>query len=243
MANHAIAQHAAALAGIPTQKPAAESDRTVTYRLRSGGFLAHACPAWCTFDHSDEAEVGLTSPEDLQHMGDAINLGFDVDGGRDTILEARLVQWPFAPEGDSAPHIDFVPEASTGESMICRSRLELNDQIRRVRAHLGALVRLGDRLSDAQAADHATNTQFAHEPWLSLGSDELATLPIAYLLKVFGITVVETEDTGRRAVLALYGEPGAMEVRVYPDVSQQLREDETRRALLAWHDAREGGVR
>ncbi|MFF2933514.1 DUF6907 domain-containing protein [Streptomyces mirabilis] len=225
------------------QEPASVPDRMVTYPLRAGGFLAHACPAWCAVDHSDEIEVGLTSPEDLQHMGDAINLGFNVDGGRDTILEARLVQWPFAPQGEAAPYIDFVPEASSGEGMTCHSRLELDDQIRRVRAHLNDLVRLGDRLAEAQAVDHAAHSQRADAPWLSLGRTDLQSLPVAYLLKVFGVTVVEVEDTGRKALLALYGEPGAMEIRVYPDVPQQLREDETRRALLAWYDAKFGASR
>ncbi|MEU2859930.1 hypothetical protein ABZ672_16325 [Streptomyces mirabilis] len=225
------------------QEPASVPDRMVTYPLRKGGFLAAECPDWCTTDHSDDIEFGLTSPEDLQHMGDAINLGFGVDGGRDTILEARMVQWPFAPEGESAPYIDLVPEASTGEGMTCYSRLELDEQIRRVRSHLGNLIRLGDQLAEAQAVDHATRSQKSSVPWESLTRTDLLSLPIAYLLRAFGVTVVEVEDTGRKAVLALYGEPGAMELRVYPDVPQQLREDETRRALLAWYGAKHGARR
>ncbi|GAB3169886.1 DUF6907 domain-containing protein [Streptomyces incanus] len=220
-------------------KPAVVEDRTVTYPLRSGGFLAVDCPAWCTADHADDIERGI-DPVDLQHTGAPISLGFDdVDGERETILEARLVQWPFDPDGDTKPHIDLTPEASSGESLICRNRIELDEQIRRVRAHLNELIRLGDRLAQAQADDHAERAaaRGTGKPWLSLSRTDVQSMPIAYLLKAFGVRAVETEDIGRKAVLALVGEPGAMELRMLPDLPQQLREDQTRRALLAWHDA------
>ncbi|MGC2997440.1 DUF6907 domain-containing protein [Streptomyces sp. G35A] len=226
-------------------KPAVVEDRTITYPLKTGGFLAVECPDWCTADHALDIEHGI-DPVDLHHQGEVIGLDFDdVDGERETILAARLAQWPFDADGDTAPYIDLTPEASTAESMICRNRLELDEQIRRVRAHLNELIRLGDRLAEAQADDHARRTaaRGTDKPWLSLTRDDLRTMPIAYLLKAFGVRVVETEDIGRKAVVALYGEPGAMELRVLPDLSQILREDQTRHALLAWHHAQAGAAR
>ncbi|MGW1503780.1 DUF6907 domain-containing protein [Streptomyces mirabilis] len=218
------------------QEPAAVPDRMVTYPLRTGGFLATECPTWCTTSHSDEIEKGI-APVDLLHQGDAVKLEYGIDGLKQSVLEARIGQWPFD-EDQPAPYVEFVPEGSTGVALYCYSRLELDEQIRRVRAHLDDLIRLGDRLAEAQAVDHAAQSRDSARPWELLDRFDLQSLPVAYLLKVFGVTVVEVEDTGRKALLALYGEPGAMEIRVYPDVPQQLREDETRRALLGWYDAK-----
>ncbi|WP_020117537.1 DUF6907 domain-containing protein [Streptomyces canus] len=214
-------------------QPASDEDRTLTYPLRAGGSLVHTCPDWCADDHAREIEHGLNDPADLQHLGAPIALSFDdVDGERETILAARLVQWPFAADGDSQPYVDLTPEASTAESLMCRDRFELDNEIRRVRAHLRRLIEMGDRLAQAQADDHARRSPGSREPWLSLTRTDLLSMPIAYLVKVFGITAVETEEIGRPGVLALFGEPGAMELRVLPDVPQHLREDETRRCLL-----------
>jgi hypothetical protein len=226
------------------QAPAVEP-QTLTYPLKSGGSITVSCPDWCADDHARDIEMGLSHPSDLQHEGAPISLSFDdVDGERETILAARLVQWPFSTDGDTAPYIDLTPEASTAESLICRNRLELDDQIRRVRAHLNELIRLGDRLAEAQADDHArlVAARGTDKPWLSLSRDDLRTMPIAYLLRAFGVRVVETEDIGRKAVVALYGEPGAMELRVLPDLSQHLREDQTRQALITWHRSTHGGA-
>lgn len=73
--------------------------------------------------------------------------------------------------------------------------------------------------------------------WQSLTRDDIARGPIAALLKVFGVGVVEADVES----VALHGEPGSMELHVLPDVPQCLREDLARRALLAWFDARNGG--
>ncbi|MFF2511702.1 DUF6907 domain-containing protein [Streptomyces sp. NPDC058086] len=217
------------------QEPASVPDRMVTYPLRAGGFIATECPTWCTTDHSDDIESGI-APVDLLHQGDKVHLGYGIDGLKQSILEARIQQYPFD-DDQPHPYVEFVPEGGTGVALYCHDRLELDEQIRRVRAHLDDLIRLGDRLAEAQAVDHATQSRDSATPWALLDRTDLQSLPIAYLLRVFGVTVVEVEDTGRKALLALYGEPGAMEIRVYPDVPQHLREDETRRALLGWYDA------
>ncbi|QIY72028.1 hypothetical protein HEP84_25655 [Streptomyces sp. RLB1-33] len=223
------------------QEPASVPDRMVTYPLRVGGFLAAECPTWCTTDHSDDIERGI-APVDLLHQGDKVHLGYGIDGLKQSILEARIQQFPFD-DDQPAPYVEFVPEGSTAVALYCHSRLELDEQIRLVRAHLNSLIELGDRLAEAQAVDHATQSRNYARPWELLDRTDLQSLPIAYLLKVFGVTVAEVEDTGRKAVLALYGEPGSMELRVYPDVPQLLREDETRRALLGWYDAKSAAGR
>ncbi|MET7890658.1 DUF6907 domain-containing protein [Streptomyces mirabilis] len=222
------------------QEPAAEP-RTITYPLRTGGSLTSVCPDWCTSDHSDDVARGI-NPTDLLHQGDKIGLEYSADGIDMSILEARIIQWPFDPE-DSSPYVELVPEGRTAVGLTCASPLALDEEIRKVRGHLRALEELADQLAEAKAAEHALDSRGDLTPWASIGRTDLLSMPIAYLLKVFGVTVVETEDIGRKAVLALYGEPGAMELRVKADVPQQLREDETRRALLARHDAQFGGDR
>lgn len=45
-------------------------DRFITVPLRRGGFYTAECPEWCTKDHADDIEWGVTSPADLVHEGD-----------------------------------------------------------------------------------------------------------------------------------------------------------------------------
>lgn len=223
-----------------TAQEPASVPRTISYPLKNGGSLTSTCPSWCTTDHTEDVVVGLVEPGELFHQGDAVRLEYTAQGVVEQgILEARIGQWPLS-EDDAKPYVELVPESRTGVGLLLSSRIELDEEIRRVRAHLNALIELGDQLAEAQAVDHATRSQKSSVPWESLTRTDLLSLPIAYLLRAFGVTVVEMEDTGRKAVLALYGEPGAMEIRVYPDVPQQLREDETRRALLGWYDAKRG---
>lgn len=226
-----------------TGKPPAVEVRTISYRLKTGGSLTVTCPDWCTDSHALDVECGLTAPEDLQHMGDAISLGFNVDGGRDHILEARMVQWPFArDEDETRPYVDLVPEASTGEGVACLSRAQLHDEVRKVRAHLRLLEGLADQLAEAQAVDHARNTRGALTPSASLTRTDLQSLPIAYLLRVFGVRVVESDEIGDKVMSVLGGEAGDMLLMLHPGTPQHVREDETRTALLAWHERHIGGA-
>ncbi|WP_405585278.1 DUF6907 domain-containing protein [Streptomyces sp. NBC_01092] len=225
----------------PAAQAPAEEPRTITYPIRTGGSLTVTCPTWCTTDHSDDVACGI-HPGDLQHQGDDIHLDFNADGVETTILLARLGQYPFSGDPDeAAPYVELTPEGSTAASVYCHNRLELDDEIRKVRAHLRALLELGDQLAEAQAENFTRHTKDAARAWMSLGRTDVQSLPIAYLLKVFGVTVVETEDTGRKAVVALYGEPGQMELRVMPDLPQHLREDQTRAQLLDWYEAQRAG--
>jgi hypothetical protein len=225
----------------PTERAPAVEPRTITYPLDGGGSLTSTCPAWCTYDHTDDVADSLTEPSDLYHQGDAVSLDFTAQGVEQSILGARVAQWPFA-QNDNKPYVELVPEGGTGVGRILTSRLELDEEIRRVRGHLRELLELGDRLAEAQADDHARHVLDAGTAWQTFTRTDLQSMPIAYLLKAFGVTVVETEDTGRKAVVALYGKPGAMELRVMPDVPQHLREDETRRQLVAWSEAHYGGA-
>ncbi|MGW3024488.1 DUF6907 domain-containing protein [Streptomyces sp. NPDC001221] len=219
------------------QAPALEP-RTITYPLKTGGSLTSVCPSWCTYDHSDDVARGI-DPADLYHQGDAVSLDYSVDGVEQSVLQGRIGQWPFD-EADGKPYVELVPEGRTGAGVTLTSPLELSEEIRKVRGHLRALEELADQLAEAQAGDHAANTRGDLSPWTSLTRTDLLSLPVAYLLKTFGVTVVETEDTGRKALVVLHGQPGAMELRVKPDVPQHLREDETRRRLLDWYDAPAG---
>ncbi|AZQ35920.1 hypothetical protein EJ357_22575 [Streptomyces cyaneochromogenes] len=225
-----------------TEKTPALEPRTITYPVKTGGSLTTPCPAWCTSDHSDDVARGI-HPADLLHQGEPVRLDYNADGIPVSVLQARLGQWPFSgdPE-ESVPYVEITPEVGTGASVYCHNRLELDDEIRKVRAHLQALIDLGDQLAEAQAVDHSRHVTDGGTAWSSLGRTDVQSLPIAYLLKVYGVKVVETEDTGRKAVAALYGEPGAMELRVKPDMSQYMREDQARRLLLDWYEAHIGGA-
>jgi hypothetical protein len=216
--------------------------RTLTYPLRAGGSITSTCPAWCSYDHSDDVAWGLTEPGQLYHHGDKVELGYHADGVDLTALVGRLVQWPFD-SGEDAPYVEYMPEGSTGASLPLSDPLMVSEEIRKVRGHLRALEELGDQLAQAQADYHAQRTERATKPWASLTRTDLLSMPIAYVLKVFGVTVVETEDTGRAALVALYGEPGSMELRVKPDTPQHLREDLTRRQLLDWFEVRFAAIR
>lgn len=225
-----------------TEQAPATDPRTITYPLKTGGSLTTPCPAWCTYDHTDDVAAGI-DPADLLHQGDRASLDYNVEGTEQSILQARIGQWPFSGDPDEAvPYVEFTPEGGTGISVYCRNRLELDDEIRRVRAHLNALIELGDQLAEAQAADHARHVKDGAEAWLALGRTDLLSMPIAYLLKVFGVRVVESDEPMGRAAVTLGGEPGDMLLLVNPDTPQHIREDATRTALLDLYETRIGGA-
>lgn len=224
-----------------TAEPPAVEPRTITYPVRSGGSLTSTCPAWCTYDHTDDVALGI-EPQNLYHHGDKIGLEYSADGLDLSILDARLVQWPFD-SGDDAPYIEFIPEGSTAVSLPLSSPLAVSEEIRKVRGQLRALEELADKLAQAQADYHQQRTGRATEPWGSLSRTDLQSMPIAYLLKVFGVTVVESDEPMGAAGVVLGGKPGDMLLIVRPDLPQHVREDETRSALLADFEDRLGGQR
>jgi hypothetical protein len=225
MQNQTIAQQS-------TEQVTAEKPRTLTYPLRAGGSITSTCPTWCSYDHSDDVAWGLTEPGQLYHHGDKVELGYHADGVDLTALVGRLVQWPFD-SGEDAPYVEYLPEGSTGASLPLSDPLMVSEEIRKVRGHLRALEELGGQLAQAQADYHARRTERATKPWASLTRTDLLSMPIAYLLKVFGVTVVESEEIGPKVSMVLGGEPGDMLLMVQPDMPQHAREDETRTALLS----------
>lgn len=225
-----------------TEQASAVEPRTISYPLKTGGSLTSTCPAWCTSDHSEDVARGIT-PGDLLHQGDAVSLDYGVDGSEQSILQARIAAWPFDEDGETTPYVELVPEGRTGVGRICASPLELSEEIRRVRGHLRALEELAEQLATAQADDHARDHRGDLTPWASLTRTDLLSMPIAYLLRVFGVTVQESEEIGAKVSVVLGGEPGDMLLLVHPNVAQHVREDETRTALLAWYEAQLGGRR
>ncbi|WP_128380510.1 DUF6907 domain-containing protein [Streptomyces cavernae] len=215
------------------QAPVVEP-RTITYPLKTGGSLTATCPAWCTTDHTDDVTRGI-NPADLLHQGDTVGLDYDGEGIDGSILVGRIQQWPFCDGPDAGPAVEFTPEGSNGVCLVLRNRLELDDEIRRVRAHLHALVELGDQLAEAQADEHARQRGDLKRGRVSLSRVDIASMPVAYLLKAFGVTVVETDTV---TAVELHGEPGAMELRVPSGLAQREREDQARSLLSA---RQEGG--
>lgn len=214
----------------------ADDRRTITYPIKSGGSLTHTCPTWCTTDHTDDVARGI-NPEDLLHQGDKIGLDYDVDGIEQGVLQARIIQWPFTfhyPE-EAVPCVEFTPEGRTGVSRYLNNRQELEEEINRVRGHLRALEDLAGQLAEAQAA-HTSGTV---NPRANVTRTDLLSMPIASLIRVFGVVVQETDEIGDKVTVVLGGEPGDMLLQVHPALPQQAREDETRAALLAWFDARQ----
>lgn len=230
------------------QEPAATSDRTISYPLRHGGLLVAQCPDWCVLDHESDLD-GRLEPTDLCHEGAPVTLEFaTVEGTTARLLDARITQYPFAGDGTERPYMSLVPDANAGESSGWLSPGEFNSEIRRVEEHLAQLRALGVQLAEARADDHAQFTD--HEwfrdgqgqPWLSIENDDIETMPISYLIKVFGITVVEVDDGSRPAdkLAVLSGEAGSMTLSFKRCVTQVMREQLTRAELLKTRGGRRG---
>ncbi|MGW4139350.1 DUF6907 domain-containing protein [Streptomyces mirabilis] len=221
------------------QEPATVPDRTITYPLRNGSILAHACPAWCIVDHESDLN-GLLMPEELRHEGKSAALEFDtIEGSHDRILDARIVQYPFSSDGGEQPHMELMPEGGSGESTGYLSASEFNAEIRRAQRHLTSLLHLSEQLAEARAVAHDrwTGAGLANgtaKPWLSIDDGDIETMPIDYLIKVFGIAVVEVDDDSRPAdqLAVLSGKPGAMTLSFKWCVPQVMREQLTRVELL-----------
>ncbi|MDU8998226.1 DUF6907 domain-containing protein [Streptomyces mirabilis] len=221
------------------QEPASVPDRTITYPLRNGSVLAHACPAWCIADHEGDLD-GLLMPEDLRHEGKAAALEFDtIESSRERILDARIVQYPFAGDGSEQPHMELMPEASSGESTGYLSASEFNAEIRRAQRHLTSLLHLSEQLAEARAVAHERFVAPGRltgkgQPWLSIDNGDVETMPVDYLLRVFGVKVFEVDDDDRPAdqLAVLSGEPGAMTLSFKRCVPQVMREQLTRVELL-----------
>ncbi|MEU4950005.1 DUF6907 domain-containing protein [Streptomyces lavendulae] len=249
----------------PALTEASPVDRMVTYPLIGGGFLAAQCPSWCTADHSDDAEHGI-HPGDLLHQGDEVALTFDLqDGTKTRVLAVRIEQYPFAHDGASdRPHASLVPVDDDGESTGYLSAMELNEEIIRARRHLLELQKLSERLAEAAVEEHFGRHQSLAQlnrtfpmsgqagTWMSLRHDDVATMPVHYLLKAFAATVVEVDSPDETVLVEhLLSHPdGTHTVNLDRRLTQIMREQSTRtllanrlgqaRAGLAAMDAKAG---
>ncbi|MFF7521312.1 DUF6907 domain-containing protein [Streptomyces pseudovenezuelae] len=188
------------------------------------------CPDFCAEDHIADWHNHAV---DLDHWGSR-EADWDIDsitaaGERVLSLSARLYLDP----NNSDPRLRSANVRMDDETTDVFLTPEMAEQA------ADSLIAFAGKLRHLARQARAFNASTPQQPrtWQSLTREDLASRPIAYLLKAFGVGVVETDvDT-----VALHGEPGSMELHVLPDVPQCLREDLARRALLAWFDARVGG--
>ncbi|MYW61327.1 MULTISPECIES: DUF6907 domain-containing protein [unclassified Streptomyces] len=221
-------------------------DRTLTYPLVGGGFLAAACPSWCTADHETDL-LGGVEPADLFHEGDRVAASFKVFGAERpvTLLEARITQEPYSNEPDARrPHVAFRPdpeaEVAADQYMTADG---LNRLINQLTAYTVELTRLRDQLGQARAEAHA-----ARHSWLTdqqparlgrtadLRPEDARSMPVAYLLRAFGAEVVEDEPSafGEGELATLSGAPGSMRIRLDRTLTQVLRESTVRNLLAQY---------
>ncbi|MEU6312360.1 hypothetical protein [Streptomyces sp. NPDC047014] len=237
MSNTVAARVKPAEADAPAAAPQT-NDRTITIPLAGGGFMAVPCPSWCVLDHADDIERGLF-PGELQHHGDKVSLPFTLaDGTTIQLLCVRIEQWPYANDGDSdRPHAALVPSEGDGESTGYLTAAELHAEIRRVRSHLVKLGRLAERLAEARTEQHAAyyaSRGMAPEgKWSGLVHDDVATMPVWYLLRVFEATVVEVDSPDPEVYVenAVVNADGSMTLNFDRRLTQFQREQSTRQLL------------
>ncbi|MGW1399305.1 DUF6907 domain-containing protein [Streptomyces sp. NPDC002405] len=188
------------------------------------------CPDWCTEDHVDDPVISV---EDVMHRGDQANVYVPTFGyGAYPIqLHATIESDPLATDPQlRAAHVAVQDAGGNDYSYLNPEMAEqAADDLIKMAADLRQMARTARLANQTTGGPRGDLT-----PWTSLSRADLQALPIARLLLVFGVTVVETEDVGRKA---LYGQPGAMELHVLPSTPQHLRESQARRALLDWHKA------
>ncbi|MFJ8766693.1 DUF6907 domain-containing protein [Streptomyces clavifer] len=168
----------------PPALPVVE-DRTITYQLKHG-VLVDTCPTWCILDHAADI-TGLVNAEDLVHEGEEIGVSFTADGETDTLLSARIAQWPHSDvDGSEIPFMALRPVGMEFSGYLAPDDVEA--EIRRVEAHLQALRQMNARLVEARAEDRERRSVGR----LTVADVESMTIPA--LLTVFGLTVVEVGE-------------------------------------------------
>lgn len=196
--------------------------------------IAHIeCPNWCLDDHTDEPhslhEITHNSgDEDVQvaTFTDPVTLALH--------WSARISAAPASPHTQvRAAHI-VVDDESTEARLTPVMAEELADDLTAFTAYLRQLART------VRAANLAADRL---PLWTSLDRTDLQTMPVADLIKAFGVTVEETVGSTDHLRVSLVGEPGSMRLLVHPSAPQHVREELTRTGMLAWFDARFGGDR
>lgn len=126
----------------PSLTPAAEAlPRMVTAFVR-GVPVAIECPReWCMVDHGTENPRHL---EDVRHEGARVQMAMPLyNGGTETVMVGRLVQWPFATDEDGdRVYLAIDPDGSGEVSSLYReAALAFADQLA---AHAADIRRLAD---------------------------------------------------------------------------------------------------
>lgn len=187
-----LAQPADSRQAKPGQQEPATQKHPLTYQLRDGGVLFETCPSWCILDHADETQK-LMYAEDLVHEGAEIELPITtIEGDRQTILAARIQQWPFSTDanGSEVPYMAYRANAGYGEALGYSTPDDVEAEIRRTEAHLQKLRRLNARLVQARAEDQQRQGLRPE----NLAAGDVQTLPVPVLLKAFGLKVFEVGD-------------------------------------------------
>lgn len=132
-----------------TLTPAAEAPHLVVTSVR--GVPIHiGCPQeWCTVNHATENPRHL---EDVRHEGARVQMAMPLyNGGTETVMVARLAQWPFATDEDRGRvYLAVDPDGSGEDAALYReAALAFADQLA---AHAADIRRL------AQQADTAVST-------------------------------------------------------------------------------------
>ncbi|NUQ96393.1 MAG: hypothetical protein HOY79_07435 [Streptomyces sp.] len=191
------------------------------------------CPDWCTDDHMDEPH-GL---EEVTHnAGDKDVEVVSIDDLTALALHwtARISAYPASPFAQArAAHI-VVDDEGTEARLTPEMAEELADDLVAFTAYLRQLA------GTVRAANAAVGDLTS---WTSLTRIDLQSMPVADLIRAFGVTVRESTEVSDEYSVVLGGEPGEMLLLVHPTTPQNVREYETRKALLAWHDAQLGGDR
>ncbi|MFC8491202.1 DUF6907 domain-containing protein [Streptomyces sp. NPDC057235] len=212
----------------PVQAPA--EDRTVTVPLHVGGFLTFECPAWCTASHSEDIERGIYNPSELSHDGAEVSVELaDFSGETTQLLAASIRQYPFSSE-ENRPYMALLPHAGNGESMGYLTAAEVNETIDRIEAHLVVLRKMSAQLAEATAEHHRQVSGGRSGRWASLLSDDVKTMPVGYLLEVFGARVVEGDGVEGLATMEPEGE--GFVITLDRVLTQLMRETRVRRLLL-----------
>lgn len=193
-----------------------------------------SCPDFCAEDHVKDWHDHAV---DLDHWG-SNNANWEADsitdpGARLLALTARLYLDPHNPDPRMSSANVRVDDETVDVFWTPEMAEQAADELIAFASQLRRLARQARAFNERTAQTTTTKAR----GWESLTRDDIASRPIAFLVKAFGMGVVETDVE----TVALHGEPGAMQLHVLPDVPQCLREDLARRALLAWFDARQGG--
>ncbi|MFF9861104.1 DUF6907 domain-containing protein [Streptomyces tendae] len=192
------------------------------------------CPVWCVEEHVDEP---VSNVEDILHRSgcgveDVLYVPSFGDAPFPILLAAYVESDPVATNPlMKAAHVAVEDPHSASLAYLTPEMAEkLADDVIGFASnlrHLARTVRLANQGGDPDMDEALRRVQAESRGWQSLTGDDIASLPIARLLKAFGVTVVDADVE----VTELHGLPGRMELRVPASTSVQSREADARRLI------------